>query len=286
MASKCAALLVGLICVLSCSGQAWASWQQSGGDPNTYLIYPEKMTYVDRSQPLTDVGTGSSVLKVGDEADVVPDGNGEFDYIHACRTYLMFKTTDMQAVISGLTISSAALILQETGREIDNIGPAPASEKINIRLVTGLGAGYSAAGYLNSLSWDGQSDRGITYGGVYGSGTFTANNDGGAKTWTGDVDQLVSGWAEGSLQNFGLVLENDFDGVWSKNNPGDPDSKYKINNPSQMNELEAAFASTTGDYPYIRVTVSPSIVVPEPASGALTLFGIGVMALFRRNKRA
>ncbi len=286
MAGKFAVLFAGVVCVLCCFNQADASWQQSESDANVYLFYPGKMTYVDRIQPLTDVGTGASILKVGDEADNIPDTNGEYDFIHACRTYLMFSAGDFQEGLDGKQISSVALILKETGRDIDTIAAAPASEPINVRQVTGLGSGYSAAGYLNGLTWDGQSDRGITYGGIYSSCNFTADNDGGDKIWAGNLQQLVSGWMSGGIANYGMVLENDFDGIWSKITPGDPDSKYQIADATQMNELEAVFDRTSGNSPYIRVAVSPSTVVPEPTGGALTLLGFGVLALFRKKKKS
>ncbi len=227
--------------------------QPRSGYPLSFDFTPSQITYTDRNTPLTDVGTSSSSLKVGDEADNVPDINGEYDYIHSCRLYMRFPVSSLQSSLSGLPIASATVSLAETGREFDNIAT---TEPINVRQVTGLGAGYSADTYLINLTWDGQSDAGITYGTVYASSDLTPDNDGGTKTWSGTLDQLVSGWIDGSITNYGIVLENDFDSTWSKITPGDPNSKYNITSPAHMNEVETIFSKSSAR---LRVVTRPVI---------------------------
>jgi hypothetical protein len=91
---------------------------------------------------------------------------------------------------------------------------------------------------------------------------------------------MVQGWRDGSIDNYGLVMENDFDGQWAEMVDA---VQYSVANPSQMNELVATFSKQEGNYPYLRVSATK--VVPEPASMVLALVGAGVLKLASRRKR-
>ena len=90
---------------------------------------------------------------------------------------------------------------------------------------------------------------------------------------------MIDGWRNGTVLNYGVVIENDFDGKWVEVEDA---VKYTIDYPSQMNEMEAAFAKQQGSYPYLRVTTT---VVPEPASCLLALLGMGALGIAAKRKK-
>lgn len=255
-------------------------------DHSTAIFYPTNMTYVDRASPLVDFGS-EDVLKVGDDrgAPFQEDGTVYFDAVNAKRAYLRFSTQELQSVFADYDITGATLNLRLSS-VIDGAGTATSSDAINVRQVTAA----DSYGYISGLTWDGQADRGVSYSGgtLFADRTFLVSGEsGGWKEWemassgTGSVAAMVEGWYNGTIPNYGVVLENDFDGKWQELVNA---TKYSIDNPAQMNELTAIFYKQENSYPFLKVNVAPKIV-PEPASFILALAGFGVFGIAGRRKK-
>ncbi|HQO37541.1 MAG TPA: PEP-CTERM sorting domain-containing protein [Candidatus Omnitrophota bacterium] len=245
------------------------------------LIYPSNMTYVDRADPLNDYGS-DSYLKVGDErGNFFTEGNVTyFDAVNATRTYMRFSNVDLNE-LSGYTIANATLHMYLTS-VIDGAGTATTNDTVNVRQVVSAN-GYN---YISGLTWDGQADRDVSFTGgiLFASRDIEISGEStGWKQWetaatgNGTIASMIDGWISNSSTNYGVVLENDFDGVWQELVNG---TQYSIDNPTQMNELEAVFAKTQGSYPFLRVQV-----VPEPVSSVLMIVGAGVLGLVSSRRR-
>ena len=280
-------LLLGMLLSLT---PAYARYNQT--DSETILFYPDDILYVDRNQPTTYVGGESRVIIrdwFGEVTDPIPpyeaDGTHYYDEVDAARAYMRFNTADLTSALNGYAIESATLVMYLNGMTDGN--PAKV-EDINVRQVTGA----SSENYIPGLTWDLQAPpkpqnsyqgRDITFGDVFATQSFGTNSTPGTRVWTQSdshtLAQLVGAWKGGNVTNYGIVLENDWDGGWQELVNA---TLYSVNNPGEMDELETIFAR--GDsYPYLRVKVS---VVPEPASCLLALLGMGAFGLAAKRRRA
>lgn len=270
-----------LVTAFSVNAFATVLWD---GNHTVALIYPTDMTYVDRADPLHDYGS-DSYLKVGDERGNLcsEDLTMFFDAVNATRTYLRFSTADL-GELSGYTITDAALYMNLSS-VIDGPGNYTTYDTINVRQVVYA----STYDYIVNLTWDGQADRGISFtsGTLFASRDFNVSGESaGWKYWetaatgNGTISSMIEGWIANTSTNYGVVIENDFDGVWKEVSNA---TLYNITYPHQMNELEAVFLKSEGNYPFLRVQV-----VPEPVSSVLMIVGAGVLGLAssRRRKKA
>ena len=82
--------------------------------------------------------------------------------------------------------------------------------------------------------------------------------------------QLVQRWVNGTITNYGLVLEDDMNANWW--GPGPIDTE-------QLNEIEVLFSRNNV---YLQVTAS---MVPEPSTMFLFALGGSALALYNRRKR-
>jgi len=274
-------LLPGLfiLCLTASSAFADVQWN---ANHTVAMFYPTNMTYVDRASALDDFGS-DPYLKVGDERGTpFTEGNSTyFRAVNATRTYMRFSNSDLSQ-LSGYTITDATLNMRLSDL-YDGAGNATTYDTINVRQVTGA----QNYGYISGLTWDGQADRGVSFEGgmLFASRDFNVTGESnGWKEWetassgNGTISTMIQGWMANSSTNYGVLVENDFDGGWQELVNG---TKYSINNPSQMNELEAVFMKETGNYPFLKVQV-----VPEPISSVLMLVGFGVLGIARKKKKS
>ncbi len=283
---------------------AYASWEYRS-DISEVWFYPDadKLLYVDRASPLSFFGL-ETVLKVGDSAPVIwtdypyttaaynagtpetavdPETGKtvyQFQKVDAKRTYIQFNTDEFQTALSPYTITGAKLVLSLTG--MNDLAPSKA-EPVNVRLVTSA----ATSDYLDGLTWDLQSkdNMHVTFGQVYAvtgfgnvpAGFPVAKEWEDAQAYGNSMAELVEGWNSGAIANYGLVLENDFDGAWQERVDA---TLYWIENKDEMNELIAGFNKGA----VLKVAVAPK-VVPEPLSCALMLLGSGVLGLAAKRKK-
>lgn len=205
-------------------------------------LYPEVVTYVDRSCPdKSFVGTDGDV-KVGDLGRNLNDRNKTNDRYYPARVYIKFNTDDLKGKLAGRVIKSATLYLY--GKEIKNIGQA--SDVIQLRRVN------NAWPRNNSFTWNDQKDWRWKGTDIYASCRFDESTEKeGWKTWEKSIFggrrlyQLVQGWVKGNIPNYGVVLENDFNSRWWKSG---------MVNAEQLNEIEVTFRR---EDVYLTVSVSP-----------------------------
>jgi hypothetical protein len=268
-----------ILCLMASSAFADGQWN---ANHTVAIFYPTNMTYVDRASALEDFGS-DPFLKVGDErGDPFKEGNVTyFNAVNATRTYMRFSNADLSE-LSGYTITDATLNMR-LSNVYDGAGNATTYDTINVRQVTGA----NSYGYISGLTWDGQADRGVSFEGgmLFADRNFNVTGESnGWKEWEiassggGTITTMIEGWMANSSTNYGVLVENDFDGGWAELVNG---TKYSINNPSQMNELEAVFMKEQGNYPFLRVQV-----VPEPISSVLMLVGFGVLGMARKRKKS
>ncbi|HNQ51161.1 MAG TPA: DNRLRE domain-containing protein [Candidatus Omnitrophota bacterium] len=267
-----------LIIFMALAANAFAAitWD---GNHTVALIYPSEMTYVDRADPLVDFGD-EPYLKVGDERGTYNATNGNFNAVNATRTYMLFSNEDL-GELNGYSITDATLNMYLSS-VIDGAGNATTYDTINVRQVVSA----NSHTYMTNLTWDGQADRGVSFSGgtLFASRNVNTTGEGpGFREWetaasgNGTISSMIQGWVSNSSSNYGVLIENDFDGVWQELVNG---TQYSIDNPTQMNELEAVFAKTQGSYPFLRVQV-----VPEPVSSVLMIVGAGVLGLASSRRR-
>jgi len=267
-----------LIIFMALAANAFAAitWD---GNHTVALIYPSEMTYVDRADPLVDFGD-EPYLKVGDERGTYNATNGNFNAVNATRTYMLFSNEDL-GELNGYSITDATLNMYLSS-VIDGAGNATTYDTINVRQVVSA----NSHTYMMNLTWDGQADRGVSFSGgtLFASRNVNTTGEGpGFREWetaasgNGTISSMIQGWVSNSSSNYGVLIENDFDGVWQELVNG---TQYSIDNPTQMNELEAVFAKTQGSYPFLRVQV-----VPEPVSSVLMIVGAGVLGLASSRRR-
>ncbi len=269
----------GLIVLLSVLGVAAVSvtaafaYDDKGG--GEFWFYPSEVTYVNREFPTTDVGTGSSELMVRDKTTGLKE-SGHYTNMHVARSYMRFDESEFVTALGSSNIQSASLMLYLKPKTNGD------SDVINVRLVTGA----STLDYFPGLTWDAQADLGITFGEAYAARDVSPDDAGASGTplpWTDygsfhDMAELVGGWRDGGLVNYGFILENDFDGKWKENSSTD----YTVDFPDEMNELETYFVKGQS-FPFLKVTTVP---VPEPVSSALFILGAGAFGLRLRRRKA
>ncbi|MFA5099968.1 MAG: DNRLRE domain-containing protein, partial [Candidatus Omnitrophota bacterium] len=255
-----------LIIFMALAANAFAAIQWDSNH-TVGLMYPSEMTYVDRADPLSDFGD-EPYLKVGDERGTYNTTTGNFNAVNATRTYMLFSNDDLSE-LNGYSITDATLHMYLSS-VIDGVGNATTNDTINVRQVVSA----NSHTYMTNLTWDGQADRGVSFS----NGTLFASRDintigegAGWREWetaasgNGTISSMIQGWVSNSSSNYGVLIENDFDGGWQELVNG---TQYSIDNPMQMNELEAVFSKQTGTLPFLRVQV-----VPEPVSSVLMIVG-------------
>ena len=166
--------LAGLVLLLGISTAAQA-----------YIYYPTLDTYVMPDQETTYAT--SDTLYVSDSMITIP---GQEPIDARTRSYLIF---DLSSIPTNAIITSASFNFYhaESGE---------AGEDVNLHAVTG--------------SWDSS----LVWGTRPGRGATAASSEIGGEgyhQWTGsDFIDLVQDWVDGTMINYGIMLECDLDGVY------------------------------------------------------------------------
>jgi hypothetical protein len=233
-------LLAGMLLVFT---QAYADVE--------FKFWADEDSYISKRDIWADSNYGDSTfLRVRDL-----DTTSYPDYVS--RTLLKFSDADL-AELSGWDIVSASLHLYE----YDRSGSSTADE-INLFRVTKDWAEDTVTWNNWALGEQPHANLRTAYR------TFdTDDTTPGWRKWEGGLANIVQWWVTGAEDNFGLMLENDLDGLYGEMNVEFRSSDY--------------LGGTSIYRPYLKITATP-----EPFSAVLFGIGAGFLGIVkvRRRKR-
>jgi len=217
--------LLCAVAVVFLSTQAYADVE--------YKFWAMEDSYITERYATSNYGT-SATMRVRDKQTTTSN--------LFSRALIKFNDADL-AQLSGLEILSASVHLFECGRD----AATSSEDRVNLFRVTEDWA-------EGTVNWDNQPGYAVE---LSRSRLFDADDPTpGWRKWD-NLETLASSWVTGTADNYGIMLENDLDGLY--------------------NEMNVRFRSTEyltadgdrGIYrPYLKITATP-----EPFSAVL--FGLG-----------
>lgn len=213
-----------------------------------FQFWADEATYINREMGYSTNYGSAEYLRVRDAS--TPNSTPPYPNLFS-RTLLKFTDSDL-AQLSGLTILSASLHLYEYERTASST-----SDEVNLRRAT-------SDWDEDDVTWETRP----TFAARTAYRLFdSTDTTPGWRSWQGSLADIVGWWVTGAESNYGLMLENDWDGEIKEIN-------------SKFYSDDYTYTGDTSFHPYLRITATP-----EPVSSILLVLGAGCLGTFIGFKR-